>query len=112
MTHTTEYKILVVDDEPDILTLVRFTLESEGYLVATANSAKAAHLEIARNGLPHLALLDIRMPETDGIELARQLTKACDLPIIMLTVANQESVVVQALREIAEDYVTKPSTLR
>lgn len=108
MTHTTAYKILAVDDEPDILTLVRFTLEGEGYAVATANSAEAAHREIARRGVPHLALVDIRMPKTDGIEFARQLTRSCDLPIVMLTAVNEESIVVQTLREVAEDYVVKP----
>lgn len=101
-------RILVVDDDLDIATLVRMTLEEEGFEVSTANSATEAFHLIARDGLPHLAVVDIRMPGTDGIELARKVQKYSDLPVIMLTAVNEESTVVKAIEEVAEDYVTKP----
>ena len=102
------HKILVVDDEPDIVSVVRMTLEAEGFEVATAYSAREAFDLIGRKGLPHLAVLDIMMPGTDGIELARRLQKFSDLPVIMLTAIDEEATVVKTIEEVAEDYVTKP----
>ncbi len=102
------YKILVVDDEPDIVSVVRMTLEAEGFDVETAFSAKNALELIGRKGLPHLAVLDIMMPGTDGITLARKLQKFSDLPVIMLTAIDEEATVVKTIEEVAEDYVSKP----
>ncbi len=102
------HKILVVDDEPDIVSVVRMTLEAEGLDVSTAYSAQEAFELISRNGLPHLAVLDIMMPGTDGITLARKLQKFSDLPVIMLTAIDEETTVVKTIEEVAEDYVTKP----
>ncbi len=102
------HKILVVDDEPDIVSVVRMTLEAEGFDVSTAYSAQEAFGLISRNGLPHLAVLDIMMPGTDGITLARKLQKFSDLPVIMLTAIDEEATVVKTIEEVAEDYVTKP----
>lgn len=101
-------RILVVDDDPDITKVVQFTLEAEGFEVATAQSAQEAFNDIARHGLPHLAVVDIRMPGMDGIELARKVQKYSDLPVILLTAVNEEDAVVAAIEEVAEDYVTKP----
>lgn len=103
-------KVLVVDDDPDIANVVQITLEEEGFEVSTAHSAKMAFERIAKDGLPHLAVVDIRMPGIDGIELARKIQKYSDLPVIMLTAVNEESTVVRAIEEVAEDYVTKPFT--
>ena len=102
------YKILVVDDEPDIVSVVRMTLEAEGFEVQTSYSAQEAFDLINRKGLPHLAVLDIMMPGTDGITLARKLQKFSDLPVIMLTAIDEESTVVKTIEEVAEDYVSKP----
>ncbi len=102
------HKILVVDDEPDIVSVVRMTLEAEGFDVSTAYSAQEAFDLIGRNGLPHLAVLDIMMPGTDGITLARKLQKFSDLPVILLTAIDEEATVVKSIEEVAEDYVTKP----
>ncbi len=102
------HKILVVDDEPDIVSVVRMTMESEGFEVNTAYSAQEAFDLIGRKGLPHLAILDIMMPGTDGITLARKLQKFSDLPVIMLTAIDEEATVVKTIEEVAEDYVTKP----
>lgn len=101
-------RILVVDDDPDLCKLVRYTLEGEGLEVATAGSAREAQEAISRHGLPHLAVVDIMMPETDGLALARELLRFCDLPIIMLTAVSEEATVVEAIEQVAEDYVTKP----
>jgi DNA-binding response OmpR family regulator len=101
-------RILVVDDDPDILRVVRYTLELEGFEVATANSASEALENIRQNGLPHLAIVDIMMPGTNGIDLCRDVQKFSDLPVIMLTAVDEETTVVSTIEELAEDYVTKP----
>ena len=98
----------MVDDEPDIVSVVRMTLEAEGFEVSTGYSAQEAFQSINRNGLPHLAVLDIMMPGTDGITLARKIQKFSDLPVIMLTAIDEEATVVKVIEEVAEDYVTKP----
>ncbi len=105
-------RLLVVDDDPAVSTLVRITLEGEGYEVAVAESASEAFRWIERNGLPHLAIVDVRMPVMDGFEFARRVQKYSDLPVIMLTGVAEESAVVRAIDEIAEDYVTKPFSPR
>ncbi len=102
------HKILVIDDEPDIVSVVRMTLEAEGFEVLIGYSAHDAYDVINRKGLPHLAVLDIMMPGTDGITLARKLQKFSDLPVIMLTAIDEEATVVKTIEEVAEDYVTKP----
>lgn len=101
-------RVLAVDDDPDILRVVRYTLELEAFEVGAAGSAKEAMAWIQRHGLPHLAVVDIMMPETNGIELCRNLHKFCDLPVIMLTAVDDDETVVKTLEEVAEDYVTKP----
>lgn len=101
-------RVLVVDDDPDIARVVRITLEEEGFEVETASSANEAFEQIARHGLPHLAVVDIRMPGMDGIELSRKVQKYSDLPVIMLTAVDEEETVVRAIEEVAEDYVVKP----
>ncbi len=65
-------RLLVIDDDPAVSTLVRITLEGEGYEVAVAGSASEAFRWIAKNGLPHLAIVDVRMPVMDGFEFARR----------------------------------------
>ncbi len=101
-------RILVVDDDADILRVVRYTLEVEGFEVITASSVKEAQQWIDRQGLPHLAVVDIMMPGVDGIEFCREIQKYADLPVIMLTAVDKEATVVQTIEEVAEDYVTKP----
>lgn len=102
------HRILVVDDDPDIVTTVQVTLELEGFEVFTANSARQAEDAIKRHGLPHLAIVDIMMPGVDGIEFCRNVQKYCDLPVIMLTAVDDEEIKVSTITEVAEDYVTKP----
>ena len=102
------HRILVVDDDPDILRMVQVTLELEGFEIGTAESAAQAKEWIRQHGLPHLAIVDIMMPGTNGIELAREVQRFADLPVIMLTAIDEETTVVSTIEEVAEDYVTKP----
>jgi DNA-binding response OmpR family regulator len=102
------HRILVVDDDQDIVMTVQVTLELEGFEVMTAHSARQAEEVIRKNGLPHLAIVDIMMPDTDGIELCRNVQKYCDLPVIMLTAVDDEAIKVSTINEVAEDYVNKP----
>ena len=101
-------RILLVDDEPDIRWTVSQVLEDEGFEVATAGSADEAMECIERDGIPHLAVVDIMMPEVDGLELCRRLHEFSDLPIIMLTAVDDQRTINAAIREFAEDYVVKP----
>ncbi len=78
-------RILVVDDDPDIVSTSSSALEAAGYEVWSAESAEAAMQCLSDRGVPHLAIIDINMPGTDGITLSRQIKTTCDLPIVMMT---------------------------
>lgn len=106
--------ILVVDDERDILELVRYNLEKDGYRVTTVTSGEEA-LDGARSRLPDLVVLDLMLPGVDGLEVCRRLqadpaTRA--IPIVMLTAKGSEADVVAGLELGASDYVTKPFSPR
>ena len=101
-------RILVVDDDASLLRLVRDILELEGYEVLQASSGAEALAVIAREGLPHLAIVDLVMPGMSGFEFAQQVQAYADLPVIMLTAVTEEQTVVQGIQRYAEDYVTKP----
>ena len=105
-------RILVVDDDPEVVRLVSLRLEQAGYEVLTANSGQQALDVVHRHGLPHLAVVDIRMPGMDGFELCRLVQQYCDLPIIFLTAVDEEDTVIQGIERYAEDYVTKPFRAR
>jgi len=105
-------RILVVDDDPAIVRLVRSKLDMSGYLVMTAGTGREALERIAQNGLPHLAIVDINMPEMDGFEFCRTVQQYADLPVILLTAMEQEEMVIQGIEHFAEDYVTKPFSPR
>lgn len=104
------YKILVVDDEHDILDLLEYNLTKEGYKVKTASSGKKA-LELASKFNPDLILLDIMMPNQDGVETCRQIRDVPELHgahIIFLTARSEEYSEVAAFESGADDYITKP----
>jgi two-component system, OmpR family, alkaline phosphatase synthesis response regulator PhoP len=104
------HKILVVDDEPDILDLLKYNLEKEGYTVAVASDGLEA-LEVARRFIPDLILLDVMMPKMDGIETCRQIRKISTLKevyILFLTARSEEYSEVAAFENGANDYITKP----
>ncbi len=105
-------RILVVDDDRAILSLVSDKLERAGFEVWTAPSGAEALDLIARRGLPHLAIVDINMPAMDGFEFCRRVQRFSDLPVIFLTAVDEEETVIQAIERYAEDYVTKPFSPR
>ena len=108
-TGDTGHTILTVDDDPFNLRIVSFALQQSGFQVMTAHSGEEALTVISREGLPHLAIVDIHMPPgMSGFEFCRTVHQYSDLPIIMLTAVTDESTVVQGLEEYAEDYIVKP----
>ncbi len=100
-------RILIVDDELSILKYLRANLEAEGYEVLAAMDGVQA-LQTLEAELPDLIVLDIMMPEMDGLEVCRRLREWSQLPIIMLSARDDESDKVQCLNLGADDYITKP----
>ena len=107
-------KILVVDDEPDAIELIKFNLKAAGYEIITAADGEEA-LKKARASLPDLIILDLMLPEVDGLEVCKILrrdTRVSATPIIMLTAKAAEIDRVLGLELGADDYVTKPFSPR
>jgi two-component system phosphate regulon response regulator PhoB len=107
-------KILVVDDEEDILELLRFNLAREGYRVSCAPSGEEA-LRMAISEAPDLMLLDLMLPGIDGLEVTRILKSdngTMEIPIVMLTAKGEEADIVTGLELGADDYITKPFSTR
>jgi len=101
--------VLLVDDSTDTLHLASYALEKSGFSTVTATSGEEALEKIKKLGLPHMAIVDINMPPgMDGFEFCRRLLQFCEVPVIMLTVVDEEETVVEALKQYAEDYVLKP----
>ena len=104
-------RVLVVDDDPNIRTSLRFALEDEGYVVDEAGSGEAALEKLdARNGRPHvdLVLLDLMLPGIDGFECCRRLRRTSDVPVVVVSARGETADVVGGLEAGADDYVTKP----
>ncbi|MBZ0254494.1 response regulator [bacterium] len=107
-------RILVVDDEEDILDLVEYNLAKNGYDVTCVASGEEA-IETARKHSPDLILLDLMLPGVDGLEVCRRLkgdATAANVPIVMLTAKGEEADIVNGLELGADDYVTKPFSTR
>ncbi|MGB8643771.1 MAG: response regulator transcription factor [Anaerolineae bacterium] len=104
-------KILVVDDDALLRRSLKYRLEQEGYHVVTAESGEEA-LTCARRDHPDLVLLDIGLPDRDGLEVARVLQRELNTPIIFLTARGQETDIVVGLELGAEDYISKPFGMR
>lgn len=104
-------KIALVDDDRNILTSVSMTLEAEGYDVSTYNDGVAA-LDAFSKELPDMAVLDIKMPRMDGMDLLSRLRQTTDMPVIFLTSKDDEIDEVLGLRMGADDYVRKPFSQR
>ncbi len=100
-------QILVVDDDPEILSLLKRGLSYEGYTVDTASDGTEA-LAKAREREPELVILDIMMPGLDGIEVSKRLRQAGDVPILMLTAKGTVADKVAGLDSGADDYLVKP----
>ncbi|WP_332692965.1 response regulator transcription factor [Devosia sp.] len=104
-------KIALVDDDRNILTSVSLTLEAEGYQVATYTDG-ASGLEGLTTDKPDLAILDIKMPRMDGMELLRRLRQKSDVPVIFLTSKDEEIDELFGLKMGADDFITKPFSQR
>ncbi len=107
-------KILVVDDEEDILELVRYNLTREGYNVICASTGEEG-LNSAKSKLPDLIILDLMLPGIDGLDVARNLKSDNNtklIPIIMLTAKGEEADIVTGLELGADDYISKPFSPR
>lgn len=100
-------KILVVDDEPKIVQLARDYLEHAGFEVVSAHDGKTA-LAIVRADKPDLLVLDLGLPEMDGLDVTRSIRKFSNVPIIMLTARAEETDKLIGLEIGADDYITKP----
>ncbi len=107
-------RILIVEDEADILELAEYNLTKEGYDVVSARSGEEA-LKKIHSVKPDLVLLDLMLPGMDGFEVTRQMKRnpqTADIPIVMLTAKSEESDIVAGLELGAEDYITKPFSPR
>src|SRR5690606_13142467 len=103
-------KILIVDDEPDILELIEYNLKKEGYQVITANNGQEAITE-ARKHLPDLIILDIMMPKMDGIEACRIMRTMPEFKntfMVFLTARSEEYSEIAGFNVGADDYIAKP----
>jgi DNA-binding response OmpR family regulator len=104
-------KILVVDDEPTLVETIRYSLKKEGYEVAAALDGLKA-LETARREKPDLVILDVMLPGLDGFEVCRALRRETIVPILMLTARDDEVDKVVGLELGADEYMTKPFSMR
>ncbi len=105
-----KYKILLVDDEPDVLEFLGYNLKKEGYQVFEAPDGKKA-IELAKEIIPHLIIMDVMMPEIDGIETCAEIKKLPYLDnsiIIFLTARGEDYSQIAGFEAGADDYVTKP----
>ena len=104
-------KILIVDDDLELLSLISYALRQAGYITVEANDG-AAGLEMFEAESPALVILDVNLPRLSGLEVCRKIRNAGDTPVMMLTVRNAEEDQVQALDLGADDYLTKPFSPR
>jgi two-component system alkaline phosphatase synthesis response regulator PhoP len=110
MKEANEFKILIADDEPDILEFVSYNLVKEGYQVSTAKNGVEA-IEQAKKIKPHLILLDIMMPELDGVEVCRELRSNPEFKntiIAFLTARSEDYTQIVSFEVGGDDYITKP----
>jgi len=110
-TPTEVARILVVEDEESLADSVRYNLEREGYAVAVAVDGRRA-LERFRSERPSLVILDLMLPEVSGLDVCRTIRAESDVPIIMVTAKDSEADKVTGLELGADDYVTKPFSMR
>lgn len=100
-------KILVVDDETQIIRVMRQILSAHSYEVRTASDGESG-FELFNDWKPDLVITDLQMPNVDGLELCRKIREFSEIPIIILSVKDDEKTIVEALDTGADDYVTKP----
>jgi two-component system KDP operon response regulator KdpE len=109
--HDQPAKILIVDDEVQITRVLRTALSTQGYsLQVAANGVEG--MDALHSWKPDLVITDVSMPEMDGVELCREIRAVSQIPIIVLSVRNQDRVKIEALDAGADDYVTKPFSIQ
>jgi two-component system, OmpR family, response regulator RegX3 len=110
-TADARHRILIVEDEVALAESMKFALELEGFDVVTASTGRDG-LDRARHGAPSLVLLDVMLPESSGLDVCRQIRSASDVPIIIISARDAEADRVVGLELGADDYVTKPFSMR
>jgi len=100
-------KILVIDDDADLIKMLKISLEKEGYTVFSAHNGVEG-IKAAFEIRPHLIILDLMMPQMDGYEACSRLREMTNIPILLLTSRTQKDDIVRGFQEGADDYVTKP----
>jgi two-component system response regulator RegX3 len=111
MTSVTSRRVLVVDDEPAICDALVYSLRSEGYHVETCADGRSA-LDAVAHGPFDLVVLDVMLGDLSGVEVCRQIRSESDVPVLMLTARDAEADIVLGLEAGADDYVTKPFSMR
>lgn len=105
-------RVLVVDDDPHLCDVVSYTLTREGYAVSVAHDGKAALTALAREAAFDLVVLDVQMPEVNGLEVCRRVRETSSIPIVFLSSRDEELDRVVGLETGGDDYVTKPFSPR
>ena len=105
------HRIMIVEDDPNLLATLKYNLDKEGYATITATDGGEA-LETARKHKPELLILDVMLPTMSGFEVCRILRKEMNLPILMLTAKSEEVDKIVGLEIGADDYMTKPFSMR
>jgi two-component system phosphate regulon response regulator PhoB len=114
MSNVTRERILVVEDELDLQELIRFNLARDGYRVACASNGREA-IQLIKSNRPQLIVLDLLLPEVDGLQICRYLKaepETRDIPVIMVTAKGEEADIVAGLEVGADDYLPKPFSPR
>jgi two-component system KDP operon response regulator KdpE len=109
--HDQHAKILIVDDEPQITRVLRTALSTQGYSMRIAANGVEG-MEAIHAWKPDLVITDVSMPEMNGVELCREIRAVSQIPIIVLSVRNQDLIKIEALDAGADDYVTKPFSIQ
>jgi two-component system KDP operon response regulator KdpE len=104
-------KILIVDDEPQIIRVLRTALSTQGYSIRVAANGVEG-MEIVHEWRPDLVITDVSMPQMNGVELCREIRAISQIPIVVLSVRNQDLMKIEALDAGADDYVTKPFSIQ
>lgn len=104
-------KILIVDDEPQILRVLRTSLSTQGYVLRVAANGVEGLLAV-REWEPELVITDLAMPQMDGVSLCREIRAFSQVPILVLSVRNQDAIKIEALDAGADDYITKPFSIQ
>lgn len=110
MSEGKKFKVLIIEDEPDIMELVQVTLSGDNYHLLEARDGEIG-LELGTTQHPDLILLDIMLPKIDGYEICRRLKadkKTCQIPVLMLTAFGQKREIEEGYKVKADDYIVKP----